>query len=73
VYGIQPGSAMTLTARGKGSIEVLCDGESLGTVTVDATDFTAHRLNAALPEGEHDFTLRLTGCITLDWFSITAE
>lgn len=73
VYDVQPGSRMTLCAKGQGSIEVLADGTSLGIVSVDSADFTDVQLPAALPEGEHDLTLRFTGCITLDWFKATAE
>ena len=37
---------------------------------MDSADFTDVQLPAALPEGEHDLTLRFTGSITLDWLRI---
>lgn len=70
VYDIALGSSMTLQARGQGSIEVLADGESVGCAAVDAADFAAVTLPMQGVEGEHELTLRIRGCVALDWFSL---
>ena len=61
---------MTLHARGCGAIEVLADGASLGTVTVDSADFADVRVPLGVLAGEHDITLRMTGSSTLDWCTV---
>ena len=70
VYDIRTGSTMTLHAKGSGIIEVLADGKSLGTAAVDSADFADVCVPLGDLAGEHDITLRLRGCITLDWFTL---
>ena len=73
VYDIAANSAMSLHAKGSGSIEVLADGISLGVTNVEAADFADVRIPLGILAGEHDITLRLKGKITLDWFSLKGE
>ena len=61
---------MKLHAKGSGAIEVLADGKSLGTAAVDAADFTDVCVDLGSLAGEHDITLRMTGKIALDWFTL---
>ena len=72
VYGIRPGSALTLSARGEGMIEVLADGAPLGMMPIASADFAEATLPLGDLAGEHDLTLRLTGRLTLDWLHIGA-
>lgn len=73
LYSLQPGSTLTLFAKGSpgAAIEVVVDGESLGTVPADSPDFSGHTLPLGRLAGEHDLLLRLSGRVTLDWFRIT--
>ncbi|MBQ7138406.1 MAG: family 43 glycosylhydrolase [Clostridia bacterium] len=70
VYNIAANSMMKLHAKGSGTIEVLADGKSLGTAAVDAADFTDVCVDLGSLAGEHDITLRMTGRIALDWFTL---
>ena len=70
VYAIAKGSVMKLHAKGLGDIEVLADGHSLGSAAVDSADFTDVCVPLGDLAGEHDITLRMTGDITIDWFTL---
>ncbi len=68
VYDLQANPCMTLRVRGEGAIQVLADGVGIGTAPVSQKDFAEISLPMALSAGEHDFTLRFSGCVTLDKF-----
>ena len=70
VYNIAANSAMKLHAKGSGAIEVLADGKPMGTAAVDAADFADVCVDLGGLAGEHDITVRMTGRITLDWFTM---
>ena len=70
VYDIRTGSVMKLHLKGHGTVEVLADGKSLGMAAVDCEDFADVRIPMGTLAGEHDITLRMTGEITIDWFTL---
>ncbi len=70
VYDMKADSAMTLTMRGRGAIDVIVDGEIVGQAAADSEGFVPVTLPLRNAEGEHDVTLRFTGCVTLDKFSL---
>ena len=49
---------------------MLADGKSLGVGTVDSADFADVCVSLGTLAGEHDITLRMTGEITVDWFTL---
>ena len=70
VYGIAPGSVMTLNAKGQGEIELLVDGASVGSTAVDAAEFAGCTIPMPGVEGEHELALRIRGGVALDWFAL---
>lgn len=72
LYDMQANSTLTLCLKAEAGakVEALVDEALVGEITLtDATcDFTEVTFLLTNPEGEHTFTLRLTGGLTIDWF-----
>ncbi len=71
VYHIMPGSALTLHAKGQGRIAVLLDGVCQGEAVIDTEEFADVAVLLHDISGEHDMTLRMTGCVTLEYFAFS--
>lgn len=75
VYGMQEDMEMTFLMKGEAGsrISVLVDGTEAGSLELPQKlarfeEVSVHLHNDA---GEHEITLRMTGCMTIDWFRFT--
>ncbi|MBQ8200858.1 MAG: family 43 glycosylhydrolase [Clostridia bacterium] len=72
VYGMAENLKLTLCvcSGADAAVTVLVDGAEAGTAELNDSCGAWREVSLSLknPAGEHDVTMRLQGCVTLDWF-----